>query len=298
MVAPNIREAEIQTARYFNMFQRAGMIGNFNGNFRLASVTELDEALKLVENCFVQAGYIQPSKFGMRVRPYDVLPEMDTFLTSQNMALSGVMSVLPDSELGLPSDHVFEDEINSLRKNGSVAEITNLALDTRFRKTPTLLELVRGVYADARTRNLDYLFISICPGHTGAFTHLLGFQSFGIIKNYSQTPGIEDPVEAMVLNMKTISTFRTDSDRITGTSFFTDFFITQNPYLRLIPFWRENARREFYNPDILRQLVVDTEAINSFSEKEKELLQNRWGKTVYEQVTKNLERYPQELIAA
>ncbi|KPK49027.1 MAG: hypothetical protein AMK72_05570, partial [Planctomycetes bacterium SM23_25] len=80
---------------------------------------DLARAYRLVHDVFVDKGYIDPGPNGIRIRLFEALPEMATFVAEVDRRIVAVMSIVPDSEdLGLPSDKAFSQELDGLRSAG------------------------------------------------------------------------------------------------------------------------------------------------------------------------------------
>ncbi|NJL30914.1 MAG: hypothetical protein HC898_04395 [Phycisphaerales bacterium] len=145
---------------------------------RVSNLMELKHAYHLVHDTFVHQGYILPNPSGMRLRSYEAVPETATFVARAAGQIVGVIGLVFDSpDMGLPSDDVFGDEINQLRRQGrKVAEVTNLAVSPDFRATRAFMELSRAIWAYAASHGVDDLFISISAGHSLFFETVLGFR--------------------------------------------------------------------------------------------------------------------------
>ena len=175
-------------AKRVALLKRVGLFDRQNHEVvvrRATSVADLAEAYTLVHDVFVEQGYIHPAPTGIRVRAFEALPQMVTFLAQIDGKTVAVMSIVQDSSaLGLPSDKAFAKEIGVLRAQGRrLCEITNLAVLSEYRRSNAFPELTRATYAQARAWHCDDEFIAISPGHATFFEdvhhdarHLTGVQ--------------------------------------------------------------------------------------------------------------------------
>ncbi|MBI1370214.1 MAG: hypothetical protein GC162_16380 [Planctomycetes bacterium] len=282
-------EAANRLRRRVMLFKRAGMVEPADNNItikRAVTCDELKAAYKLVHDVFVMQNYILPQSGGMRLRIFEALPEMATFIAKVGDRVVGVMSVVPDSdELGLPSDRSFGVELNELRaRNRRIGEVTNLAVASEYCKSAVLLELSRCICAHAVNVGLDDLFIAISPGHSGFFEAVLQFDPCGAERNYGGST--VDMVEGKRLDVTAIGQRAAAADEVLGEhAFLYDWFVANNPYLQNaghVAAWHEKF---FRRADVLEQLFgVGGELLAQCSPNHLQVLRARWGEAVFQRV--------------
>ena len=277
-----------QTRRRVRLFKTAGMMACRDTDIRIRQATtpaDLKAAYALVHDEYVQREYITPKPQGIRVRIFEALPEMATFIAKHNNQVVAVMSMVPDSpDLGLPSDSVFQAELGALRREDRrIAEVTNLAVDSEFRGTNVLLELVRCCYAYSMCKGLDDVFAAISPGHVPFVETLLLFEPWGSRRNYSDDT--VDMVEGMRFDMRTALTRGRKIDQALGDEIFlTDWFVTTNDHFDDVAISAAEATREFLTPALLRELFVDTGVLSESTRRQRDAIRKRWGNALYDQV--------------
>ena len=284
------RVEAMRMRRRVSLFKRVGMVAREAPDNikiqRAVKAEDLKAAYKLVHDVFVFQKYIVPQASGMRIRIYEALPEMATFVAKVDGHVVGVMSLVPDSqELGLPSDRVFGKELNKLRQAGrKVGEVTNLAVSEEYCKSSVLLELSRCVCAHAMNIGLDDMFTAISPGHSGFFEMILQFEPWGVARNYSTT-GV-DMVEGKRLDVNTIADSAKAADKLLGEhAFLYDWFVANNPQIHGAAEAHTWAERAFKHVDVLKQLVGSSgELFRNCTPKQLQALQCRWGAAVYAKV--------------
>lgn len=222
---------------------------------RAVSLPELLEAYELVHDAFVEEGLLDAHDSRLRIRPWELTPELATFVAKSAGRVVGVMSVVGDSrELGLPSDHVFRAELDALRGHGrKVAEITNLAVAREFRASSVFLELARAVLAWCLDHGYDDGFAAVSPKHGSCFEHVLRFQPWGERRSYRLDAN--DPVEGFRLDLHASERGLIELDRALGEQGpFHDWFFRSNPFLGGSLRASEDARAAFYRDDVAAKL--------------------------------------------
>jgi hypothetical protein len=104
-----------------------------NLKFKLVSnEIEFFDALKVLHDCYVDRGYMNPDPLGIRITPYHLLPSTLMAIATWDDKVVATMTVVRDNKLGLPMDNIFN--LSSLREQGEVlAEVSALAIHPDFR---------------------------------------------------------------------------------------------------------------------------------------------------------------------
>jgi ribosomal protein S18 acetylase RimI-like enzyme len=264
--------------RKLGLLRRSGLFGeNLKGCTieRAYSAEDLRQAYRLVHDVFLGRGFIDPDPSRMRVRIYETTPETATFVAKEGDRVVAVLSVVEDSEdLGLPSDCAFKDELDALRRAGRrLCEVTNQAVAEDYRKSAVPTELMRCAIAVSLTGGYDEAIAAVSPNHNG-FYDLLGFRPVGSLRSYSKT--VDDPVVALSMD---IDQYRTRQRNLSSAAqFIRDFLTDGNQFLSRVSEWAAEARRQFLNPELLRQLfVLEKNIFSSFDSAELGILHRRWG---------------------
>ena len=173
-------------------------------SFKIAdSIDELSAAFRLVHDAYVKVGYMDPVPSGMRVTKYNTLPYSTTFVGKEHGAVVLTMSLIPDSEYGLPMDAIYKIEVDALRKKGrKVAEIGSLASHPEFRNSNQNIPMYGNKIVHSYARcylGIDDLVITISPKHRWFYECILLFEQLGGEKPYDYVKG--SPAIAMRLDM-------------------------------------------------------------------------------------------------
>ena len=78
-------------------------------------VEDIDEALMVVHDGFVEAGYLDPTPSGRRMHPAYLNPGTVFFVARVDGETVGTCALIADGPFGLPSDRAFAEENDLLR---------------------------------------------------------------------------------------------------------------------------------------------------------------------------------------
>ena len=271
------------------LLSRSGLFGEDTKGARIeraCTLEDLRKAYKLVHDVYLGTGFIEPEPAGMRLRIFEMTPDMATFVAKVDGRVVGVLSVLEDtSELGLPSDSAFREELDALRAAGKrLCEITNQAVAQEFRKSAVPTELMRCAVAHLTIEGFDQAIATVSPSH-GSFYDLSGFREFGSERSYSTK--LHDPVVALSMD---IGQFRKPPGGLNETErFINNFLGAANHFLPHVKEWAKEAQRHFLDAELLAQLfVTERNFLAECSPAELEVLQGRWGHELFSEVTGDL----------
>lgn len=254
---------------------------------RAVTIEDLTEAYALVHRVYVEAGYMTPSHGGVRIRAFEAFPEMATFVAKVDGKIVAVTSLVADSpDMGLPSDHVYREELDRLRQEpGTVFEVTNLAVDPEYRNRPLFIQVTQAVFGHAWANGCGNLFISVSPGHTHFFHDVCQFESCGSRRSYSDE--VEDIVEGMRLCMVGCDDVYREVDRLLGSddAFLYDLYFGKNPHYARLRDWAAQADKTFANPRMLRDLfILRSRFLLDCTDAELDAVNRRWGDRIWWQV--------------
>jgi hypothetical protein len=248
------RRRRVELLKKVGLFRRIGTPVRIQ---RAVSLKELMEAYSLVYCAYLEQGYILPDPSGLRLRTFEALPEMATFVAKIDGEVAAVMSAVPDSlDLGLPSDQCFGPELQALRAQGRrVCEVTNLAVSREYRNSSVLFDMMQPCFAQALYFGCDDIFIAISPGHARFFEDIMPFEPCGDRRSYSKDH--EDIVEGERMNLVGIERRLQEIDQMLGEhAFIHDLLMASNPFLGNLDEVAENARRHFLDPVLLEELFL------------------------------------------
>jgi hypothetical protein len=253
---------------------------------RAISYVDLAAAYRLVYRVFVEKGFVNPLPGGIRVRAFEGVPEMTTFVAEEDGEIVGVMSIVPDIKgLGLPSDQAFAGELGLLRSAGrKVSEITNLAVAAKYRRSNAFTELTRACFAQALAWKCDDIFIAISPGHAIFFEDVLQFDACGDRRSYSAEK--MDIVEGKRLDLRRVEDRWLDLDRVMAEqAFLHAYYYQDNPYHDCVDLWSHLAVEAFFDARFLHELFVErSRLLDRCTPQEVKALRHRWGTKLFDRV--------------
>ena len=100
-------------------------------------VEDIDEALMVVHEGFVEAGYLAPKPSGRRMHASYLNPGTAFFVARVDGETVGTCALIADGPFGLPSDRAFAEENDALRDAtlGTIYEAGSLAVRSEYRRS-------------------------------------------------------------------------------------------------------------------------------------------------------------------
>lgn len=163
-------------------------------SFSLAQETEeLLEAYKLVYKSYLRAEYIDKQPSEMRYNVFNALPATTTVVAKTKGSVVTTASIVFDSELGLPMDTIYQEEVDALRREGArLCEVTMLADRRRagIRTIPSILQIFKMIFNYARSKGkVSDILITINPSHEIFYTRYVPFEDFAGLRYYAAVKG-------------------------------------------------------------------------------------------------------------
>jgi hypothetical protein len=139
---------------------------------------DVSEALSMIHDSFVQAGYMEATPSGRRmILPY-LAPGAAFFVAHWGDRAVGAAALLPDSPLGLPSDRAFVEEMDGLRRDGRpLLECGSLVVGSGWQGQSTLIValLMAGAMRVIAERPHARVAVSVTPSAERFYASTLGF---------------------------------------------------------------------------------------------------------------------------
>lgn len=153
---------------------------------------ELEESHRLVCREYAKDDYIFDHGASLqKFLSFILLPDSVTFTARKDGRIIGTISVIADSEIGLPMDEIYKDGVDSLRKHGKkIAEISQLAIDREYsdasqrgNKAFLFIPLFKMVFDYSMRKKFDNLCVAVNPKHSSVYNSLF-FNDIGGLKYY------------------------------------------------------------------------------------------------------------------
>lgn len=163
--------------------------------FKIAdTIDEMEQAFKLLHDCYVDAGFMDQNPEGVRILPQFFLPSTAIIIAKDQEKVIGTMSLIRDNPLGLPMESIFT--LSELRKGGRrLTEVSSLAIDKSYRTKGGALfhHLIRFVWNYSLERHgCETFVIAVNPSMAQVYTDIYLFQrlpNLFIKKNYDFVKG-------------------------------------------------------------------------------------------------------------
>lgn len=157
-------------------------------------IGEIDEALALVHDGFLESGYIEPSPSGRRVMPHYLTPGIAFALANQRGRTIGVVTSVPDGPYGLPSEEVFHREFDEVRTmGGPVIEVGSLVVhrDHRAQTRSILLMLLMAILQRSVITTPDEVgTCTVLPEQGRFYSAALGMKVVGEVRDLYGAPAV------------------------------------------------------------------------------------------------------------
>ncbi len=154
--------------------------------FKIASSEEeMLGAFALLEKSYIKRGIARDGQ--MRLQVINLLPTSTTFVAKKDGKVIGTISLIEDSELGLPMEKVHTVEVRKARQlYRHVAEVGALAVEPEYRRSSLSLMLynMMGRWARGWT-HVDDLLIAVHPSAQFFYRSLLMFETMGKVQKYA-----------------------------------------------------------------------------------------------------------------
>ncbi len=147
---------------------------------------DLEQAFRLVYHNYVEMGYCHFNIHQMHFYLFDILPETRTLVAVEGGQVVGTVTLVFDTPLGLPSDHLYQKEINELRAAGrKLVELSKLSTNRQLGSRSLLV--LRNLFRLAKlTANPLRKMTDFCalvePHHEAFYQKYYAFQRTGDLR--------------------------------------------------------------------------------------------------------------------
>jgi len=166
----------------------------------------LDGVFRLVHDQYVSRGYMAPHRSRHRLSLQQALPSTRIFVATAGAVVTGTMTLIQDSPLGLPMDAIYREELAAFRAHGRrLGEASALAVSPQYRSAgfSITVRLVRMLilYA-AEIARLDDICFVVNPRHVTFYREYFHSHPIGPRRRYPHVN--EAPAQALHLDLDTV----------------------------------------------------------------------------------------------
>ena len=175
------------------------------GEFEIRPAASLEERLRIwrfVYRAYLRKGYVEPNPRRLWYSAFDAAPGTVAFVVEEDRSLAATISLAFDGPMGLPSDDLYEPEVDRLRQAGRrVCEpmsMVNVGANPSIRRN-IIMHLFRLLYFKARgIEGRTDLLITVNPRHVAYYTRYLLFSVLGGERAFPKMSG----APAVLLRLK------------------------------------------------------------------------------------------------
>lgn len=168
--------------------------------YRIAtSLRDLISSYELVYQSYRRQGLTFPNRHRKRVSMFHCSETTDVFIATERDQVICTMTLIGDSEMGIPLETLYSDQVNLKRRQGlRIAEVGALA-QRESGKFSVLLRLIQLMAQRAKNRYIDELLIAVHPRHVKFYQGFLSFEPIGPCRTYNAV--CDQPAVGMALNL-------------------------------------------------------------------------------------------------
>jgi hypothetical protein len=151
-----------------------------------SNIEQVIEAWQLVYHSYRRINIIDENPLGIHTNSHVIHPDMSVVMGELNGESVSTLTIMPDSERGLPLDRVYNRQLNMLRRLGRPIVEVGLLADRREkagRALAAIMEMMRYVFWNARFHGADIL-CGVHPHHADFYIKTFGFGVIGPVVPY------------------------------------------------------------------------------------------------------------------
>lgn len=158
-------------------------------------VEDIDEALAVIHDGFVEAGYTEPKPSGRRMHPAYLNPGTMFVVARMDGRAVGTCALIADGPFGLPSDRAFAEENDALRRAGGppLREGGSLAVRSEARRHTRriMLRLTAAISRMAIAESPHgQVVIAVAPENRRFYAGVLGAEAITGERPYFGAPAV------------------------------------------------------------------------------------------------------------
>lgn len=249
---------------------------------------ELESACRLVHDKYIRKGYMTPTESGLRLSLRNALPETTTFIGKKDQLVAFTLTLFQDSEMGLPMDAIYKEELDRLRCQGrKIAEVGSLATHPLIPKSDQTVLMHGNNLMHTYSRDyleVDDLVIAINPRHQWFYRFILLFEQIGDLKAYDYVK--KAPAVAYRLNLRTAeSRYQAAyANEPIERDLYRFFYVDKRPCIQLpeenqcVCFWNKERITYFFEEKTRLLEKANKAAIECLKKKYKKLEETHYMK--------------------
>lgn len=177
-----------------------------DGEYEITIARTLEDrkrAWTMVYRSYLEKGYAQPDQDKLWYGIHDALPQTTTFIVTRNGQDIATLTTVFDSDVGLPADSLYRDELDRMRGAGRrLCELISLACEETDRRQgiEVLKHLFKvGYHMACKLVDATDFVITVNPHHAAYYEKKLLFRRQGEVRSYAKVSGA--PAVLLVLDL-------------------------------------------------------------------------------------------------
>ncbi len=230
-------------------------------DFKLvSSQDEMNQALALLHDAYVESGYMEPSVHKMRITPYHMSPETIIAIAKDGDKVIATTSLILRGPLGLPIEAMVELDSNE-ELDGRIVEVSALAIHRKYSGQfgKLLFPMMKFIYHCAvDVLGANFEVIGVNPKMRALYEGLLLFKPLTTSNSDSSYSFVNGaPVIPMYYNLNTReATYRSAYQLVPSRSNLWHFFSEPLPDKFLLPNSISNYRSPVCDKEYFEDLFV------------------------------------------
>ncbi|MBA4387678.1 MAG: hypothetical protein C0404_06830 [Verrucomicrobia bacterium] len=171
------------------------------------TLAQRKRAWRMVYQSYLEKGYAAANSEELWYGLFDAMPQTTTLLVSRNGEDIATATVVFDSELGLPADELYANELNECRMMGRrLCEVVSLVSnETDHRACVEVLKHLfkLALFIASKLVDATDFVITVNPHHASYYEKKLLFRRRGDEKSYSKVGGA--PAVLLLLDLVTLA---------------------------------------------------------------------------------------------
>ncbi len=196
-----------------------------------------EAAFRLVHDAYVERGWIKPQPSGMWRTAHQALPEATVLVLHDGEDYVGTVTLVADSELGLPIDHTYPTEMAGRRGTGKrLVEVGSLAVARSVRRSGAWMCMAVAMWRHAvRCMGATDLVVALDPPVADYYEALFGFRRFTSVHHYrgfgvDASARDNDPVVGLWHDLPTMERFARRTRITAPAGEFNAYSLYDMPY--------------------------------------------------------------------
>jgi hypothetical protein len=197
---------------------------------------EYEKSFTLAHDIYTRIGVMEKNESRMRVSIYNMLPTTKLLVLKKNEEILSSITIIEDSEFGLPSDEIFSAELKLLRTgNKKLFEASCFVSSDSLKKNNSkyALEICRKTIEYCAQNQADYLIMGANPEYKKFYERILGFEFITEERCYSKVNNFPSILGILPKNKFNSATKKSAQNKAESIKYLTNSKLAENEFLKM-----------------------------------------------------------------